>query len=111
MSNKDIWIVFTKSKVLIESPLAMDDSEFIFGEVFIPSVTIEEAIIGARQALLDLKLVMNDISKCIRHQENEWCDNSDMSKEINESVEKASRLNKIVYGIFRSTEELDLEEY
>lgn len=107
MSDKDIWIIFTKSKVLDGCPIAIDGSDFLFSNIFIPSYSVEDAISQVKQALLEPKLELSDISKCIRYNTNEWSDDSKLSNEINEFSEEAKQSNKIVFGIFRSSESLN----
>jgi len=117
MSDKAIWIVFTKSKILIDSSLAMDGSEFAFGEVFVPSEGFEDAISRlenvmnkAKQALLEDSLVLSDISKCMRYEKAEWSDDSEFSKEIKMAAGAAIKSNKISFSTFRSSDSLELED-
>jgi len=111
MSDKGIWIVFTKSKALEGCPINIDGCDFYFAEAFVPVDrnegevdNIEQVIERTKQALLTEKLDLNDISKCIRYKEVEWSEGTNLNDEIRATADKALQTNEVEFNVFRSKE-------
>ena len=87
----------------------MDDSDFCYGEVFVPCNTdknpiknVENSITIAEQALRQEKLVLVDISKYIRYVEEDWDDDSDASNKTKKLAARARHMDQPVFGLFHS---------
>jgi len=111
MSNKDIWVVFTKSEAQDGCPIDIDASKFYFAEAFVPfdgNQEPVEAINGiltdVKQALLEKKLALSDVSKCMCYVPDEWSGDSEMDKEIRQVAQIADRDSQITFNTFRSQE-------
>ena len=111
MTDKNIWIIFTKSKALDGCSIDIDGGEFYFTEVFVPSECIEdnpdsikEMIGKTKQVLLNERLELTDISKSIRYQEDEWTEDTELNNEIQMTVKESIRSNQIKFNTFRSEE-------
>lgn len=116
MSENEIWIVYTKSKILEGSPLDMDEADTLYGEVFVSvnsdfsGEKTDEVITRAKEALLKIKLELIEALKCIRYIQSEWLDGSEISDEINEAVAEVQNTGDIVFGVFRPTELPDMDD-
>ena len=102
MTDKTIWIVFTKSKILEGCPLAMDDSEYLYGECFVPAHTEAEARLSVKAKLLDVKLELTDILKCLAYNPTEWGDGSEFAAEVGYAASQAKQADAVTLGIFRT---------
>ncbi len=118
MVNKEVWIVFTKSEPLDGCSIDIDGCDFYFTEAYVPveskdfNVTSLEPIVSrAKQSLLDDKLVLVDVSKCLRYREEEWLSNSEMDKEVHVLAAKALSSGTVRFGGFRSEEIEELCRY
>lgn len=102
MMDNTIWIVFTKSKILQGCPLAMDDSEYLFGECFVPADTEADARLQAKAKLIEVKLELSDILKCVIYNPADWQDGSEFSEEVVYAANQAEQTKVVTLGIFRT---------
>jgi pyruvate/2-oxoglutarate dehydrogenase complex dihydrolipoamide acyltransferase (E2) component len=93
-----VWIISTKSRILLEPSLAMNGSKFAYRECFVATPDIKDAIEMVRAALLEeVKFELIDISRCVRFRWSDWNDSSERSGEVLEAVKKAQKLKKVVF--------------
>ncbi len=103
MCSEDIWVVYAKLKVLDDCLVPEDDSLFMNGTFFVPAENIDEVLSVLKAKLVAEKFEILDISRCQRHDLDDWSDNSEASRYINRCVEKA-RFKKGIYGIYEGYE-------
>ena len=117
MSNQ-VWIVFIKSEALDGCSIDIDGCNFYFAEAYVPvdgeefsSTSFESILNRVKQSLLDDKLVLADISKCLRYSEDEWGSDSDMEKSVHLLAASARSSGTIKFSSFRSEEIEELCRY
>lgn len=76
-----------------------------------PHSTLESIVNRVNQALLDKRLILVDIPKCIRYNESERESDSDMEKSAHLLAAKALSTGAIKFSSFRSEEIEDLCRY
>ncbi len=103
MCSENVWIMYVKLKVLENCLVPDDDSLFMNGTFFVPAENIDKALSALKAKLSTEKFEILDISRCQRHNLDEWNDNSEASRNINRCAEKA-RLKKGIYGIYEGYE-------
>lgn len=118
MKAENIWIAFTKSRPLPGCDLDLDGCEFYFCEAYIPvSVTTDpqntfEEIIGkTRNALLDSKFELVDVSKIIRFDPHEWEVIGDTGNDVHELAKSTETSQKTILSSFRSEEVEEETQY
>ena len=116
--SKQVWIVFTKSEALEGCSIDMDGCDYYCAEAYVPIETSEinvaslESIVNrVRQDLLDKRLTLVDIPKCLRYNETEWGSDSDMEKSAHLLAKKALSSGTIKFSSFRPEEIEDLCRY
>lgn len=113
--SKQVWIIFTKSEALDGCSIDFDGCNYYFAEAYVP---IEEGELGntsiasildqVKEALLEDKLVLMDVLKCLRYKKDEWCADSEMEKEVHKLAAEAFSSGTITFSGFRSEEIQDL---
>lgn len=116
MPSKNVWIVFTKSSPLESCSIDIDGCDFYFAEVYVPleeaaSRSLDSVITRAKAALLDERLELVDVSKCIRYKEQEWSFDTPMNVEVHKLAKRALASGVVEFGGFRSEEIEELCEY
>ena len=118
MTSKEVWIVFTKSKPLAGCSIDMDGCDFYFSEAYVPvdrdeqeMTSLEKVVNCAKEALLEDRLVLNDVSKCLRYHKEHWDVDTVNNKEVRSMAAKALASSKVVFGGFRSEEIEELVQY
>lgn len=108
MANKEVWIVFTKCTPLDGCSIDIDGCEFYFVEAYI---AVENTATGpsslhaicnrANEALLDFKLELKDISKCLRYRAEEWISDTELNREVHALALKALSSDSVAFGGFK----------
>jgi hypothetical protein len=118
MANRQVWILFTKSEPLDGCSIDMDGCDFYFAEAYVPvdaedfGITSFESILDrVKQSLLEDKLVLTDVSKCLRYNKEEWHFDSEMEKETHALAAKALSSGSIMFSGFKSEEIEELCRY
>lgn len=116
--NKQVWIIFTKSEALEGCSIDMDGCDYYFAEAYVPVndgefglTSLESILSRVKQSLLDDKLVLADVSKCLRYKEEEWRSDSEMEKEVRVLAAKAFSSGVITFSSFKSEEIEELCRY
>ncbi len=111
MTSKEVWIVFTKSKALEGCSIDVGGCDFYYSEAYVPvgfdeqEVTSLETVINrAKEVLLEKRLVLSDVSKCLRYHKEDWDVDTVMNKEVHSVAAKALFTSKVEFGTFRSEE-------
>jgi len=110
MNNDEVWILSTKSKVLDGSPLALDGSEFMFGECAVLSNTEANAKSQVEAALVNIKLQLVEITTATIFEESQWSASDEQSEEMLALANEAKSSRNVEFGMFRSSEYLDMDE-
>jgi len=108
MNSKDIWVVYTVSKVLEGCGAAMDGSEYLSADCFIPADNIQVAISQVEEFLLEKRCRLIDISKCLRYEPQDWQDDSEESALTKKFAEKARQSDQPKYAVFRGIKAEDI---
>lgn len=115
---KQVWIVFTKSEPLDGCDIDIDGCDYYCAEAYVPietsqihTVSLESIVNRVKQALLDKRLTLVDISKCLRYNESEWDIDSEMEKEAHVLASKALSSESIMFSGFKSEEIEELCRY
>ena len=87
--------------------VTLDDTEYLFGETFVPADTMQLAINQVEGFLLAKKLELLEITKCLKYDPQDWQDDSEKSNEINKFAGKAQGEPEPKYSIFTSTSGAD----
>lgn len=118
MSHTDVWIAFIKSKPLEGCGIDIDGSDYYFAEAYVPVnhteielVSFDNVIAKIKNSLLEGRLILCYISKCIRYQQEHWNTDTDSNKEAHSLAESALSSNKVEFGAFRSEEIEELVQY
>jgi len=118
MTSKEVWIVFTKSKPLEGCSIDIDGCDFYFSEAYVPvdrdgqeMTSIAKVVNRAKEALLEDRLVLSDVSKCLRYHKEHWDVDTVMNKEVHSAAAQALSSNKVEFGGFRSEEIEELVQY
>ena len=101
----ETWIVFFRADILEGSPLAMDSSKYLEGEVFVLADNEQSAIEQTKTELESSKLSITKIFKCIRYSAGDW-ESSDNQQEFSELAEALIYTKEIQCSAFRSSEYL-----
>ena len=110
MSNKQVWVIFTKSKPLPQCLINIDGGEYYFAEVCVAVETdkgippLDPIIEQARQHLLESHLELLDVYKCIRYVPEEWPEETLLNRQIHAAAQKAQETGDIGLGGYRSNE-------
>ncbi|GLS25472.1 hypothetical protein [Marinibactrum halimedae] len=67
MNLKDVWIIEHKSKVLPNCSVVMDGSEYLYSTCYVPTDSIEEALVLAKKDLMNHGLDFIGPSQCTRY--------------------------------------------
>ncbi len=109
--TKQVWIVFTKSEAWDGCSIDMDGCDFYFSEIYIPAddeetgaTSLETILARAKQSLLEGKLVLTDVSKCLRYKVDEWPSDTELDIAVHNLAEKALTTGNIQFSSFRSEE-------
>ncbi|NOY16656.1 MAG: hypothetical protein GXP23_06990 [Gammaproteobacteria bacterium] len=118
MSNKDVWIAFTKNRPLEGCGIDFDGCEFYFTDICVPIeatpdklVALGDIIEMVKCSLEESRLELVDISMLVRYKNGEWKTNTDSFNDINALAVKAGQSGKIVLSSFRSEEIEELQTY
>ena len=118
MKNKEVWIVFTKSKPLEGCSIDFDGCDFYFSEIYVPVVhdghemtSLEGIVNRAKDLLLEDRLMLSDVSKCFRYHKEHWGVNTEMNKAVHVNAARALSSNQVEVGEFRTEEIEALIEY
>lgn len=116
MANKEVWIVFTKSSPLEGCSIDIDGCDYYFAEACVPVDTapthsLDSIINKVRDELAKERLVLVDISKCIRYQEQEWSSNTAPNAELRKGAKKSLASGSIEFSGFRPEEIQQLYQY
>ena len=116
--SKQVWIVFTKSEALEGCGIDIDGCDYYCAEAYVPvdgsevhTASLESIINRVKQELLDKRLTLVDISKCLRYNDSEWGSDSDMEKAAHLLAAKALSSGSIKFSSFRPEEIEDLCRY
>lgn len=116
--SKQVWIVFTKSEALEGCSIDIDGCDYYCAEAYVPvdgsevhTASLESIINRVKQELLDKRLTLVDISKCLRYNDSEWGSDSDMEKAAHLLAAKALSSDAIKFSSFRPEEIEDLCRY
>lgn len=116
--SKQVWIVFTKSEPLDGCDIDMDGCDYYCAEAYVPvdssethTASLESLVNQVKQELLDKRLTLVDIPKCLRYNESEWDSDSDMEKSAHLLAAKALSSGAIKFSSFRPEEIEDLCRY
>lgn len=109
--TKQVWIVFTKSKALDGCSIDMDRCDFYFSEIYVPAdneeigaASLETILTRVKQSLLEDKLVLIDVSKCLRYRADEWPSETALDIAVHNLAERALTTGSIQFSSFRSEE-------
>lgn len=94
------WVVDTKCKVLPESVIPQDGSQFYYGRSVVPASSREAAVEQLIIALKESGILVDTVLVTVPYQEGEWSDDDDF--EVHLSFEEASITNTIELGCFVS---------
>jgi hypothetical protein len=117
MTNKEVWIVFTKNSPLEVCSIDIDGCDFYFAEVYVPiesnsgTTSLDTIINHAKDALAAERLVLVDVPKCVRYSEQEWTLDTAMNKEVHTLAKQALVSGAVQFGGFRSEEIEELCQY
>lgn len=116
MTTKDVWIVFTKSSPLEGCSIDIDGCDYYFAEAYVPVdagpiLSLDSIVNKVRDQLAKERLVLADISKCIRYQEKEWSSNSAPNAELHKGAKKSLVSGTIEFSGFRPEEIQELYQY
>ncbi|ABC28322.1 hypothetical protein HCH_01464 [Hahella chejuensis KCTC 2396] len=114
----NIWIAFTKSRPLSGCSIDIDGCEFYFAEAYVPIISAEESLPNlevimskVKNALLENRLELADVSALIRYEEDQWEIHSDSENDVNAFAMLARLSESIVFSGFRSEEIEKLTSY
>ena len=117
MTNKEVWIVFTKNSPLEGCSIDIDGCDFYFAEIYVPieissgTTSFETIVNQAKNALAAERLVLVDVPKCVRYYEQEWTLDTAMNKEVHALAAQALASGEIQFGGFRPEEIEELCQY
>lgn len=116
MASKDVWIVFTKSSPLEGCSIDVDGRDYYFAEAYVPVdvepiLSLDSIINKVKDVLAKERLVLVDISKCIRYNEQEWPADTAPSAEMHKGAKKSLASGAIEFSGFRSEEIQRLYQY
>lgn len=96
----DFWVVDTKCKVLPESSLPQDGSEYYYGRSAVPAADKEQAVAKLATALEEDHIFIESVLDALRFQDGEWDEEDDF--EVHDSFEQAELSSEIGFGCFIS---------
>jgi len=118
MSNKDVWIAFTKSRPLEGCCIDFDGCEFYFADIYVSIETIPDKLVAlgditemVRHSLEENCLELVDISMLVRYKNGEWKSRTNSFNDVNALAVKAKQSSEIVFSSFRSEEIEELQAY
>ena len=100
----DFWVVDTKCKVLPQSALPQDGSDYYYGRSVVPAESKEVAIEKLASTLKDNDIVMETVLATVIYEDGSWDEDDDFEVQI--SFEEASNTRKIELGSFVSEKSL-----
>lgn len=100
-TRKPIWVVCADAKILSNAcSIAIDDSVFVQGELYVPADTIEDAISQAKQNLIKNHMEVLEVVKCIKYDVEEWkITNQEDYKDVLRLVELAD-IKQMIHSEF-----------
>lgn len=104
MSNKAVWIVSTKSKVLENCPHNEDGSEFFFVDCLLPAGNEQEAIAPIKSALGDERLELLEVTRCEPFDLTKYEGDDFEIEEVQIAAQAASQSQQLTFSIFVSSE-------
>jgi len=118
MSNKDVWVVFTKSRPLEGCDIDFDGCEFYFVDIYVPVETTPDKLVAlgditemVRHSLEESRLELADISMLVRYENGEWKSKANSCNDVNALALQAKESSEIVFSSFRSEEIEELQAY
>ena len=106
----ELWIVSVKTRVLDGSPLAMDGSEFMFGECAGYAKSEEDMKSQLMADLDDAKLELVELYEISLANNAAWISNSKYKEDILSLIEEVKITHVFTSGMFRSSEYLGMRE-
>ena len=101
MSDKEIWIVSTKSRPLEGCSIDFDGSEFYTVESLVPAQSKDQATRPLKQALLEAGFELAEILSAAPYKSKDWADQIQFP-EIKEAALKSSKTGQLVFALFIS---------
>ena len=118
MSNREVWVAFTKSRPLEGCGIDFDGSEFYFTSICVPVDETSDNLIDlgkieelVKSSLLKKRLAIADISMLVRYKYGDWECKTDIFDDINKLAEKAMETGELAFSGFRPEEIEELQTY
>ncbi|GAA6168119.1 hypothetical protein [Sessilibacter corallicola] len=102
------WVIDTKVKVLPESTLTLDGSEYYYTRSVAPSETKESAVMNLTSLLEEKSIVIAEVLSISDYESKIWNSEQDEDFETIESFEKSRATGQISIGCVVS--ELSMED-
>jgi len=96
----DFWVIDTKCKVLPQSVLPQDGSDYYFGRSVVPAESKEVAVEKLTVFLKEQDILVETVLAEVLYEDGNWSDDDDF--EVQLSYEEASNTNEIELGCFIS---------
>jgi len=106
--EKLLWIVSLKARVLPGSPLAMDGSEFMYGECVGFASSLEDMEQQLQEDMDDAKLEVIERFFISPVTEAKWIADSEYKNSILDLIEEVKITRSFTSGIFRSSQYLGM---
>jgi hypothetical protein len=116
MANKEVWIVFTKNSPLEGCSIDIDGCDYYFAEAYVPVdvapiLSLDSIINKVKDELAQERLVLTDVSKCIRYKEDEWSADTAPNAEVRKMAKKSLASGTVEFSGFRPEEIQELYQY
>jgi len=108
--DNELWIVSVKTRVLDGSPLAMDGSEFMFGECAGYAKSEGDMKNQLMADLDDAKLELVELYEISPENNAAWISSSKYKEDILSLIEEVKITRAFTSGMFRSSEYLRVHE-
>jgi hypothetical protein len=102
------WVVDTKVKILPESTLTLDGSEYYYTRSVVPSETEEEAVNSLKGLLEEKSIILSEVLSVSVYESKIWNSEEDEDFETVDSFEKSKKSGEISIGCVVS--ELSMED-
>jgi len=96
----NFWVIDTKCKVLPQSVLPQDGSDYYFGRSVVPAESREVAVEKLTGFLKEQDILVESVLAEVLYEDGNWSDDDDF--EVQLSYEEASNTNEIELGCFIS---------
>lgn len=103
-ADKAMWIASVKARVLENSDLNNDSSEFQYVECLYLATGEAEFVEEIKKAIAELRLEVVEIINCAPYHQGEWSNDDPLMAElIDEAAQKAQAEGRLTFGPFTSS--------